>query len=363
LFFRFLQGIGAGLILSCAPALVTGLYPEERRSHALGIFTLMFALGSAMGPLIGGVLVARWGWPAVFWFRAPVALTSLLFLRGLPDRKSERTDQRFDIIGAVLLAAGLAGLLLSINAVPRLRTGDYLSVFLFPTAVAILAAFVRWEARAAQPIVRVQLFRDPGFAGINLASCMMYLVTFSVMLFVPYFFPRYTSMPLPVAGMVLATGFVAMAFTSPFTGWLIARLPAARIAPLGALSTGIGLWLVSTWHQDMPPILMALTLALHGFGLGLFQVAYMELVIAASPLAHRGVAGSLAMLTRTIGVVTAAALLTLGFQTVQAGAPSGSDGFLIAFRTMFGIAGSIAVLSGAVMAWAGRSASRIKTAE
>src|SRR2546423_6375771 len=82
LFFRFLQGIGAGLIISCAPALVTSLYPEARRSHALGIFTLMFALGSAMGPLIGGALVARLGWTAVLWFCAAIALTSLLLLRG-----------------------------------------------------------------------------------------------------------------------------------------------------------------------------------------------------------------------------------------------------------------------------------------
>src|SRR5437762_5771290 len=118
LFFRVLQGISAGLIISCAPALVTGLYPEARRSHALGIFTLMFALGSAIGPLIGGALVARWGWPAVFWFRAPIALTSLLFLRGLPPGSGR--DQRFDILGAVLLAVGLASLLLAFNALPRL---------------------------------------------------------------------------------------------------------------------------------------------------------------------------------------------------------------------------------------------------
>src|SRR5205823_6018844 len=120
LFFRFLQGIGAGLIISCAPALVTSLYPEARRSHALGIFTLMFALGSAMGPLIGGVLVARWGWPGVFWFRAPIALTSLLLLRGLPPGSGAGGGRRFDIAGAVLLAFGLAGLLLAINALPRL---------------------------------------------------------------------------------------------------------------------------------------------------------------------------------------------------------------------------------------------------
>ena len=105
LFFRFLQGIGAGLIISCAPALVTSLYPEARRSHALGIFTLMFAIGSASGPLIGGLLVEHWGWPAVFWFRAPIALTSLLLLRGLPRRGAAAAEQRFDIVGALLARA------------------------------------------------------------------------------------------------------------------------------------------------------------------------------------------------------------------------------------------------------------------
>src|SRR5438876_7993787 len=113
LFFRFLQGISAGLIISCAPAMVTSLYPEIRRSHALGIFTLMFALGSAVGPLIGGALVARWAWPAVFWFRAPIALIALVFLRGLPRRAGTGHDQRFDMLGAGLLALGLVSLLLT----------------------------------------------------------------------------------------------------------------------------------------------------------------------------------------------------------------------------------------------------------
>src|SRR5689334_929699 len=117
LFFRFLQGIGAGLIISCAPALVTSLYPESRRSHALGVFTLMFAIGSASGPLIGGALVEHWGWPSVFWFRAPIALAGLLLLRGLPPSPAARQgEQRFDIAGALLLAFGLAALLLAVNA-------------------------------------------------------------------------------------------------------------------------------------------------------------------------------------------------------------------------------------------------------
>ena len=90
LVFRCLQGVGAALVLSCGVALVTALYGEERRSRALGIYTMMLAIGLMLGPLLGGALTAVWDWPAVFWFRIPVALAALLLLRGLPARRSAR---------------------------------------------------------------------------------------------------------------------------------------------------------------------------------------------------------------------------------------------------------------------------------
>jgi MFS family permease len=358
LFCRFLQGIGAGLIISCAPALVTALYPEARRSHALGIFTLMFALGSALGPVIGGALVARYGWPAVFWFRAPIALVSLAFLRGLPQFGGAAREQRFDILGALLLALGLAGLLFAINALPRLPQGDYLALLLVPCAAASLVFFVCWERRTAQPIIRIDLFRNARFALINAAGSTMNFSAFSVMLIGPYFLVRYTGLTVPRAGLVLASGFIAMAGNSLFAGRLVARLGAARVGPLGALLTATGLCSVATWQPDTAPALMVMALALHGIGMSFFQVAYMELVLAASPLADRGVAGSLSMLTRTVGVVVAAAGLTLLFQTQQQGALAGgadaAAAFVSAFRVTFLFAGSLAAVTAAALVWSAR---------
>ncbi|HEX2151887.1 MAG TPA: MFS transporter, partial [Stellaceae bacterium] len=367
LFFRFLQGIGAGLIISCAPALVTSLYPEARRSHALGMFTLMFAIGSASGPLIGGALVETWGWPAVFWFRAPIALTSLVLLRGLPRAAAEPGEQRFDIAGALLLAFGLASLLLAINALPRLRDGEMLALVLLPAACVSLVAFVWWEARTTQPVVQVALFRRAAFAVINAASCVIYLVTFSVMLISPYFLVHHTGLSLPQAGFVLASGFVAMAIASPFAGRIVARFGAGRVAAIGALAIGVGLFSVGNWRPDTAPFFMVLSLAVQGCGLACFQVAYMELVMAATPLAHRGVAGSLGMLTRTIGTVTGASLLTLAFQTIQsialADGDAAPDAFLAAYHTIFRLAGIAAALIGGIVAWsavAGRTSSRVR---
>jgi MFS family permease len=349
LFFRFLQGIGAGLVISCAPALVTGLYPEERRSHAVGVFTLIFALGSASGPLIGGALVAHFGWPAVFWFRAPIALVSLLCLRGLPTGAT-RPGERFDVAGALLLALGLTAMLLGINAASRLGPGIQMAALL-ALAVASLTLFAWWEGRAPRPMIRIDLFRDGGFAAINAVYVLMNLAAFSVLLFVPYFLARFSAIPLWIQGMVLATGAVVTALTSPLAGRLIARIPAERVGALGLLAVGGGLSLIGWWPADITPPMMALALALHGIGIGLFQVAYTDIVIRSSPLADRGVAGSLSILTRTLGTVTGAALLTLIFNRVGHAGTDTAPGFLFAFGAVFKLAGAAVALSVVVVPW------------
>ncbi|HWB50862.1 MAG TPA: MFS transporter [Stellaceae bacterium] len=349
LFFRFLQGVGAGLVISCAPALVTGLYPEARRSHAVGMFTLIFALGSALGPLIGGAMVARWGWPAVFWFRAPIALVSLLLLRGPPPGTTSR-GERFDIAGAALLALGLTAMLLGINAASRLGPGLEMAALL-AAAVLSLGLFAWWEGRAPRPMIRIDLFRDAGFAAVNAVYVLMNLSAFSVLLFVPYFFARFAAMPLPVAGMVLATGAVMTALTSPVAGRLITRVPAERVGTLGLLCVGSGLFLIGLWPAAIAPTTMAAVLALHGIGVGLFQVSYTDIVIRSSPRADRGVAGSLSVLTRTLGTVTGAATLTLIFNRVGHGHTDSAAGFLFAFSTVFKIVGVAVALSVVAMPW------------
>src|SRR6201987_1447487 len=98
LMFRCLQGVGAALVLSCGAALVISLHGEERRSHALGIYTMMLSIGLMLGPLLGGALTAAWDWPAVFWFRIPIAVAALLLLRGVRASPQRKADDRFDVL-------------------------------------------------------------------------------------------------------------------------------------------------------------------------------------------------------------------------------------------------------------------------
>lgn len=360
LFCRFLQGIGAGLVISVAPALVTGLFPEHRRSRAVGAFAMIFALASAAGPLIGGALVSVWGWPSVFWFRAPIALVALLLLRGLPRGGSQAAREPLDIAGAVLLALAISSLLLLTNELPRLGRHDWSAVPLFALAAAGIWAFLRREARAAAPIVNLEFFRSLGFAAVNIASVLVYLTSFSVLLFVPYYLVRFTALPLPWAGAVLALSFVGTIAASPLAGRLVEHVPANRIAMIGAALGGAGLIAIGSWKPGAPGGIPAIIAALvvQGFGVGLFQVAYMDVVIATMPQRQRGVAGGVAMLTRTLGIVGGATLLTLVFHTVEsavlAGGTTSPAAFLAAFRTTLYAAGLVSALTGLAALACGR---------
>lgn len=325
LFCRFLQGIGASLVLSCGIALATGLYGEERRSRVLGVYTAMFAVGATLGPWIGGALVENWGWPAVFWFRAPIAAASLLLLRGFPGSPRKGGGDAFDLLGALLLALGLAALLLALS-----RRGDLLAIPLALAGLAALAGFVRHEVRIASPIIDLRVFRLPGFALVNLANVLTHLGGFTAWLLVPYYLVRATGFTLTGSGALLATASAGAIVASSAGGRLIGALPAERLALAGALMVGLGLVLTGTWSEATPVALLVAALGVQGLGLGLFQVAYTDIVTAAIPRAHRGVAGSLALMTRTIGTVGATAFAVLVFESLEPG-----EGFLAAFRHTF----------------------------
>ena len=350
LFCRFLQGIGAALILSCAPALVTGLFPEDRRSRALAAFTMMYALGSAAGPLLGGGLVDLWGWPAVFWFRAPIAVVALIFLEGLPAAPRRGPREPVDIVGAGVLALAISTLLLTLNQLQHPGRQLFALIAFSGVAAASLFGFVRWERRVAQPIVNLDFFRTGGFAAINGASVSVYLTSFAVMLLAPYYLVRFTDLPLPLAGAVLATSSIGSIAASPLAGRLIERIPAAPVAALGAVLSGAGLFLIGGRGIGTASASIVVPLALQGFGVGLFQVAYMDLVMGTLPPQHRGVAGSLAMLTRTLGIVIGATLLTLVFHSLQTSSLAyqggAADGFLSAYRATFRLAGIVSAVTG-----------------
>jgi MFS family permease len=341
LLFRCLQGIGAALVLSCGAALVISLHGEARRSHALGIYAMMLAVGLMLGPLLGGALTSVWDWPAVFWFRVPVALAALLLFRSTQASPQRQAADRFDVPGGVALVVGLVTMLLAIN---RLREPSAIG-FALLSALAF-AAFIFREKRAARPIIAIEILKGPGFALLNLVSVLLNLAAFSVWLLVAYFLARVPAYSLTESGAILATAAAGAALAAPIGGRLTGRHISARwLAIAGAAANGIGLLLIGAWTEQTATMLRIAALVVQGIGLGLFQLAYSDIVTAALPLRDRGVAGSLVLLTRTLGTVTSASVIFLVFEILNS-----QYGFLEGFQRTFQFAALLAFVAAGLTA-------------
>jgi MFS family permease len=350
LLFRVLQGVGAALVLSCGAALVISLHGEARRSHALGIYTMMLAVGLMLGPLLGGALTAAWGWPAVFWFRAPIALVALLLFRGMPASGKSQVGDRFDVLGGAALVLGLVTMLFALN---RLR--ELSAIWLALLSVLAFAAFVFREKRAARPIIAVDMLKNSGFALLNLVSVLVNLAAFSVWLLVAYVLARVPSYSLTESGAILATAAAGAALSAPIGGRLAGRgVSTRRLAIAGAAACGIGLLLIGAWTEQTATWLRIAALLVGGVGLGLFQLAYSDMVTAALPIGDRGVAGSLVLLTRTLGNVTAASVVFLVFDILNA-----RYGFLEGFQTTFQFAALLAFAAAAALAFSPRTSDHV----
>jgi MFS family permease len=356
---RVLQGIGAALVLSCGPALATSLYPEQARARILGVYTMVIGIGGALGPPLAGLMVPTWDWPAVFWFRAPLALAAFLLAWLLPAGTRPATRENFDAIGGLLLVLAISAMLLALNQLQHIN--ETVLWLLLATLATGLAGwgFIAQERRTPRPIIDLRYFHGFDFSLLNAANIALNLAGFAVLLLVPFYLNRVGALTPREIGLLLAASPAGTALTAPIAGRLATRIPPRRLALIGAAAMAVGQLLIATAGAPLDVLMLAAAMGLQGCGVGLFQVAYFDIVTTSIPRSDRGVAGSLVMMTRTIGTVTAATVLMLAFQTLRGMASDqGADdatAFLSGFDGTFRITAAlpaIVVLLGLTRGWA-----------
>jgi MFS family permease len=345
--FRVLQGIGTALVMSCAPALTVALYPESERTRALSFYGMLYAAGIAGGPLIGGFAIEALGWQGVYWFRVPIALAALCASFVLAPGTRAALD-RFDFSSALLLGFWMSTILLGLALLQAPGIPAGIALGLLGAGTLVLALFIRRERHSPNPTIRLSLFASARFSAINLLNIAIFLVGFAALLLVPYYLTRILALEVRAVGLVMTL----WAAGSMLGAWAAGKLAVKSVSQhLLAFCYGwilcLGLALAALCGLDTGLMLIGAALLLQGIALGGFQVAYTDMVVAALRVEERGVAGSLAMLTRTLGTVGGATVLAAAYAILEAGALGAGYGpqpaFVIAFVYVF--AGSAAVLA------------------
>ena len=318
---RALQALGAAMLISIAPALLTRGFPAQLRGRVLGFYGTMVYLGLATGAPLGGWVATVWSWRVVFWLAVPVGLVALLLSWRIIRADSPRSRQeRFDVAGAATYLLGLVAVLLALNqghAWGWLSAGVLGSLVL---GLALLAVFAALELRVASPMLDLRLFQNRAFTAPVLSAVFNYMGVSSTFFLLPFYLIQGRGLSPASAGLVLTAQPIVMAITATLAGALSDRIGTRIPTTTGMGILAFGLFLLSRIGETTPFTLVAAVLGLIGLGIGLFTSPNNSAVMGAVPSQRRGVASGVLATARTLGNVLGIGMAGAIFNTVLHGA-------------------------------------------
>ncbi|MGW7331084.1 MFS transporter [Streptomyces sp. NPDC054840] len=356
---RAVQGLGAAVMMALTMAFVGETVPKERTGSAMGLLGTMSAVGTALGPSLGGALLAGFGWRALFLVNVPLGIAAfLLSHRHLPAGRRERGADRarFDHLGTLLLALTLAAYALAMT----LGGGRFgvLDTALLLAAACGVALFVRAEARAASPLVQQALLRDP-VIGPGLASnALVSTVMMATLVVGPFYLSRTLGLGEAPVGLVLSVGPLVAAVTGVPAGRLADRFGARRPALLGLVSMTAGALALSLMPASLGVLGYVAPLAVVTAGYAVFQTANNTAVMADVAPDRRGVVSGMLGLSRNLGLITGASVMGALFAHASASADiaSASAGAVATgMRFTFMVASVLVLVALAAVAAVGRT--------
>jgi EmrB/QacA subfamily drug resistance transporter len=354
---RALQGLGAAIVSPAALSILMTTFAEGReRNIALGVWGAVGGFGAAAGVLAGGILTDVLSWEWIFYLNVPVAAAAVALTPKLLGESRDMRVRGFDALGAVLVTAGLSGLVYGITQAEGAGWGSGQTIGVFAASAALLAGFVAVELRAKSPLVPFSIFRLRTLVGANVAGFILGTAIFGMFLMLTLYMQQVLGYsPLKTGVAYLATAGTAIVW-SAVAAQLVTRVGVKPVLFVGmsALTAGLVLFTQVTvggsYAADLLPGFL-----LVGLGLGFSFVPISIAALAGVQESDAGLASGLINTSQQIGgALGIAVIATVANATTNDGLAAGdalpaalTDGFQAAFWVGMGIAaaGVVAALS------------------
>ncbi len=309
---RVVQGGGAALLQANSVALISTAVPRHMLGRGIGVQGAAQALGLALGPAVGGFLVALGGWTLIFWVNVPVGVVGFVlgwFL--LPRSRHLAARVRVDRLGLALFLPASALTMLGLSMAARYPLPVAAVVSALVAGTVLFGLFARWQLRAPAPLIDPGLFRRAAFTAGIVSGLLSYLVLFGVLFVVPYLLEG-TGLAGPAqAGLVLTALPVALGVAAPAAGIVADRIGARTPTVAGMVVAAVALGVLAVLHGS--PGVIAAGLAVVGAGLGAFTPSNNAAIMAAAPHHQAGLASGVLNMTRGMGTALGVAVAGLVF--------------------------------------------------
>jgi MFS family permease len=316
---RAAQGLGAAVMMALTVALVGETVPNESTGSAMGLLGTMSAIGTTLGPSLGGVLIAGPGWRFIFLVNVPLGILNvLLAYRYLPvDRREPKTDWAgFDTVGTLLIALTLGAYALAMT-MGRGRFGPLNMALLLVTASGA-GLFVFAETRATSPLVRLTMFRDPVLSASLATSTLVSTVVMATLVVGPFYLSRALGLDAAVGGIVMSAGPLVAALTGVPGGRIVDRFGAPAMTMVGLIVMSAGCITLSMIRSTLGISGYVAPIVVVTAGYALFQAANNTTVMTDIRPDQRGVIAGMLNLSRNLGLITGASVMGAVFALASA---------------------------------------------
>lgn len=350
---RVLQGLGAAIMMALTMAFVSETVPKERTGSAMGLLGTMSAIGTAMGPSLGGLLIGGFGWRAMFLMMLPLGLVTLLLAyRYLPadQRKADTVGSGFDPLGSLLLGLTLGAYALAMT-LGRGHFGPLNIALLLVTCMGV-GLFIRVEARVAAPLIRLGMFRDPQLSASLAMSLLVTTVMMATLVVGPFYLARALGLDAVGVGLVLSVGPLVAALAGVPAGRMADRFGARRMTLAGLIALGLGCFTLSVLPRTFGIAGYLAPMVIITLGYAVFQTANNTVVMSNVAPDRRGLVSALLNLSRNLGLITGASVLGAVFALasnsidINAAPPEAvASGMRVTFVVAWGLIGTACLIA------------------
>ncbi|WP_252223571.1 MULTISPECIES: MFS transporter [unclassified Clostridium] len=302
-FSRIVQGIGAAMTMSTSQGIITHTFPKNERGRALGISGTFVALGTLLGPPLGGLIISVVSWEYIFLINVPIGTVAFIAAMKYLPKDKITTKQTLDYNGAILFLICIVSLFLGLLKGQKIGYNHITIILSFIIAIVSFIVFIILESKIKNPLVDLSIFKNRVFS-INVFCAFLSFVGIScINIIQPFYLQDVLELSPGTTGFIMMGYPIVLTIIAPLSGYLADKIGSKILTLSGLLVSAIGLFAMTTLNEQSSFLIIISVISIVALGNGIFQSPNNTLVMSSVEKSKLGIAGGINALIRNLGFV------------------------------------------------------------